>query len=84
MSQIYRNMNKVGKFTFWQGTLFSLGGLALVLTNYQGMETLGACALAIGLYNIAMASYDERCNIKNNSKGEPLVSSLEKKQTTKV
>jgi hypothetical protein len=74
MSQVYREMNKTGKYLFWQGLTFQAGGLIAVLAGdlTTNIPVLGACLIAIGIGNVAGASYDHRCNIKNDSKGNPL------------
>ncbi len=74
MSQVYKEMNKTGKYLFWQGLTFQAGGLIAVLAGdlTTNIPVLGACLIAIGIGNVAGASYDHRCNIKNDSKGNPL------------
>lgn len=69
MSQIYREMNKTGKRIWWAATVMVVVGLVgSILTN----NTIFPVAMSLGLYNWAMAAYDKRCNILNDSKGNPL------------
>jgi hypothetical protein len=73
MSQIYKNMNKVGKRIFWVGIVFVLLGLLVVLTKDEArMIGIGAMLSVFGFYYLAIAQFDERCNIKNDSKGNLL------------
>lgn len=81
MSQIYRNMNRIGKVLFWKGSFFQIIGLIAVFFGDLSTKIpiLGCVLLLIGIYFLMVCQFDERCNIKNNSKGESLpISPLEK------
>jgi len=69
MSQIYRNMNKIGKVYFYIGSLMTLTGTVVLVFREINV---GAGAMAMGLYFMSVAQFDNRCNIKNDSKGNPI------------
>lgn len=69
MSQIYKEMNKVGKINFYVGSIMAIIGIA---GSIIAENNLYPASLAVGLYYIATASFDKRCNHLNDSKGNPL------------